>query len=141
MQGTKQIENILRHDLDNWLRWGRRRDWMPQSFVCQLGTMYVSRLSKVELDDEPAPRKLPKIDEIGAAQFERIVVSLPDRHRKAFVLHHMEKCAVNGWVVKIQGRDNMAKELGVGKSQYHVIVNEAHSIVLRKAAQINPRLR
>ena len=136
MLGTKAIENILRHELDNWLRWGKKRDWMPISFTCMLGRMYVSRYPI----DAESRVSIAKIDEISAAQFERIIVALPERHRQAFVIHHLEKCVIDGCIKKVRDRDDAARCLGVGKSQYHAIVNQAHSIVLREATKIDPRL-
>jgi hypothetical protein len=126
MQGTKEIEGILRHELDNWMRWGRRRDWMPTSFRCPLGFMYKS--TDVH---ETSYRPMP-CDEIGAAGFERIVVSLPEKHRQAFVMYHIGKAHVRGKVVVFKGRDDGAKLLGVQLRQYHYLVNQAHSMVLRR---------
>ena len=124
--GTKEIEAILYYDLQNWLRWGRRRDWMPVSFRCPLGYLYKS--SDVH---EGSQIRMPVCDEIGAAGFERIVVSLPEKHRKAFVMHHLEKMAVRNLIVVVRGRDNRARLLGVAARQYHDIVRQAHRMVLR----------
>ena len=125
--GTKQIESILRHDLENWLRWGRRRDWAPTSFRCPLGFLYKS--SDVH---EGVPVRQPACDEIGAAGFERIVVSLPEKHRKAFVMYHLSKAHLHGRIVVIKGREDGARLLGVQVRQYHYMVNQAHSMVLRQ---------
>ncbi len=136
MQGTKQIETILRHELNNWLRWGRCRDWMPVGFRCQLGMMYKS----LDREDVEAPKNFTPCDEIGAAQFERIVVALPQRHREAFVMHHLEKAAVNGWIMIQVGRNDAARLLGVQVRQYHYMVNQAHGMILRECLKLNPRL-
>lgn len=131
MQGTKEIESILRHELDNWMRWARRRDYLPASFRVPLGYLFKS----TDVHDEEKPVRFI-CDEIGAAGFERIVVSLPEKHRQAFVMHHLGKAHVAGKVRIIKGRDEGAKLLGVQVRQYHYLVNQAHSMVLRKCKAI-----
>ncbi|WP_157845786.1 hypothetical protein [Herbaspirillum huttiense] len=119
---TKEVEGILHHEIENWLRWGRKRDWMPMGFRCPLGFAYKgSRASCV------AP-----FDEQAAVALERIVISLPDKHRQAFVMHHLERAAVRQSIVIVRGRDMKARLLAVGKSRYHEIVAQAHNIVLRE---------
>lgn len=125
-KGTKEIESILRHDLDNWLRWGRLRDWKPVGFKVPLGMLFKST------DVHEVSYRAPKIDEIGAAGFERIVVSLPERHRQAFVVYHLEKAVLQGRIVRIGGRHDGAKLLGVQLCQYHRIVNQSHLMILRQ---------
>jgi len=136
MRGTKQIETILRYELDNWLRWGRRRDWMPTSFRVPLGYLYQSRYP---IDADQRLNSV-RTDEIDAAQFERIVVGLPQQHRQAFVMHHLEKAAVAGFVVIIKGRDDRARVLGLQKSRYHEVVQQAHSMILRECVRLDPGL-
>lgn len=127
MQGTKEIEGILRHELDNWIRWGRRRDWKPVGFKVPLGYLYKS--TDVHDDDKPIRFVC---DEIGAAGFERIVVSLPEKHRQAFVMHHLGRAHARGRIVILKGRDEGAKLLGVQVRQYHYLINQAHNMVLRR---------
>lgn len=136
MQGTKEIEGILRHEIENWMRWGRKRDWMPTGFRCPLGMMYKS----LDRDDVEQPGQFIRCDEIGAAQFERIVIALPERHRQAFVMHHLEKAAVNGWIMIQVGRNDAARILGVQLRQYHYLVNQSHGMVLRECLKLNPDL-
>jgi hypothetical protein len=38
--GTKEIEGILRHDIDNWMRWALQGNWRPASFTIPLGRLY-----------------------------------------------------------------------------------------------------
>jgi hypothetical protein len=123
---TKEIESILRHEIENWMRWGRRRDWLPVGFRCPLGFLY--RATDVH---QPSYRRLP-CDEGDAARLERIVVSLPERHRQAFVMYHLDKAHVNNHVVVVTGRDDKARLLGVQKSRYHDLVSQAHNMVLRE---------
>jgi hypothetical protein len=123
---TKEIENLLHHELENWMRWGRRRDWLPAGFRCPLGFLY--RATDVH---QPSYRRLP-CDEGEAARLERIIVSLPDRHRQAFVMYHLDKAHVNNHVTIVTGRDDKARLLGVQKSRYHDLVSQAHNMVLRE---------
>ncbi|QDD65552.1 hypothetical protein EJD96_16005 [Herbaspirillum seropedicae] len=119
---TREVEELLRHEIENWIRWGRKRDWMPTGFKCPLGFAYKG---------SPANYVEP-CDERAAVTFERIVISLPDKHRQAFVMHHLERAAVRQSIVIVRGRDIKARLLAVGKSRYHEIVAQAHNIVLRK---------
>jgi hypothetical protein len=123
---TKEVESILRHELENWLRWGRKRDWMPVSFKCPLGFLYKS--TDVH---EGSYRALP-YDESEAVKLERIIVSLPQKHRQAFVMHHLDRAAVFGMVRIVRGRDEKARLLSVAKSRYHELVGQAHNIILRE---------
>jgi hypothetical protein len=118
---TREVENILHYEIENWIRWGRKRDWLPTGFKCPLGFAYKGASSGYA---EPC-------DERAAVMFERIVVSLPDKHRQAFVMHHLDRAAVRNLVVVVRGRDMKARLLAVGKSRYHEIVAQAHNIVLR----------
>lgn len=131
MEGTKEIENILRHELDNWMRWARRRDYLPTSFRVPLGYLFKA----TEVHDEARPIRV-LVDEIGAAGFERIVVSLPQRHREAFIMYHLNKAHVAGKVRVLKGREEGAKLLGVQVRMYHYLVNQAHSMVLRKCKDV-----
>lgn len=119
---TREVENILRYEIENWIRWGRKRDWMPTGFKCPLGFAY-----------RGSPASCPEpCDERSAVMFERIVISLPDKHRQAFVMHHLDRAAVRNFVLVVRGRDVKAKLLAVGKSRYHEIVKQAHNIVHRE---------
>ncbi|ONN64816.1 hypothetical protein [Herbaspirillum sp. VT-16-41] len=123
---TREVERILQHEIENWIRWGRKRDWLPTGFKCPIGFAY-----------KGAPANYPEpCDERSAVRFERIVVGLPDRHRQAFVMHHLDRAAVRNLVVVVRGRDMKARILAVGKSRYHEIVAQAHNIVLRQAQRL-----
>jgi hypothetical protein len=123
--GTKDIESILRPEIENWIRWGKKRDWMPVGFRCPLGFLYKST------DVHEASHRALPCDEGSAAGFERIIIGLPERHRKAFVMHQLDRAHVQGWIVIVQGRDDKARILGVQKSRYHELVSQAFNMVLR----------
>ena len=131
MEKTKAIEQILYYEIQNWMRWGRIRNWMPVSFRCPLGFLFKS--SDVH---EGSQVRTASVDEIGAATFERIVVSLPEKHRQAFVMHHLEVAILRGKVISIRGRGQAQQILGLQKSRYHEIVNQAHAIVLRECQRL-----
>jgi hypothetical protein len=131
--GTKAIEAILQAEIDNWIRWGRKRDYMPTSFKCVLGNLHIR--PRIPLGDERNdPNYVPPValGEIGAAAFERIVVALPERWRKAFVMYHLERGVENGRVVTIRDSNHRAKLLHVQERMCRYIVTEAHTIVLRE---------
>lgn len=122
--GVKQIENLLRSELDNWIRWGRRKDWLPRSFKCPLGFLYKSPDVFGGL-----PHRPPPCDELEAERFERIVCALPPRMRTAFVMYQLDRAHVSGHVVVIQGRKRKADILGVSVGQYHYLVRQAHRML------------
>lgn len=128
---TLEVVGVLRHDITNWLRWGRKKDWKPAGFRCPLGFLYKST------DTWSETRKVLPCDDIEAAKFERVVVSLPQKHRETFVMYHMEQAAVDGMVRIATGRDDKARLLGVQKTRYHELVGQAHRIVLREWKRAN----
>lgn len=128
--GTKEIEGILRHELENWIRWGRKKDWLPVSFRCPLGFLYKSE------GGETVASSLP-CDGLEAAKLERIVVGLPQKHRQAFVMHQLDRAAVRGVVVIVRGRDDKARLLGLHKSRYHEVLSQAFNMVYREWQKIN----
>jgi hypothetical protein len=130
VQKTKDAEKLLEVPLDNWIRWGKKRDWMPTGFRCPLGFMYKPKAGDVHQEDrlnKPVP-----VDSEQAVRFERLVLSLPERHRAAFVMYELGRAADQNMIVIIKGRDHAARLLGVQKSQYHDIVRQAMNILLRE---------
>lgn len=127
---TKEVVEILRHEIVNWLRWGRKRDWKPVGFRCPLGYLFKST------DTWAETRKASPCDDHEAAKFERVVVSLPERHRQAFTMYWLDKAAADGMVRIVTGRDEKARLLGLQKTHYHEIIGEAHNIVLREWRKI-----
>lgn len=135
--GTKAIETILKAEIENWMRWGRRRDWMPTSFKCVLGRLHIR--TRIPLGDERydpnyVPPEVPT--EASAARFERVVINLPDRHRQAFVMYHLDRGIENGRIVKIESREHMARMLGVQIRMCEYLVSGAHNMVLREWRKI-----
>jgi hypothetical protein len=127
--GTKQIEKILSTEISDWIRWGSSRDYLPPSFRCPLGFIYVPKRGDLEANlYKPAPIHL-----LNVFEFEKIVVSLPKKHRQAFVMHHLSLANVNGRVVKKKrtGYEN-ARLLGVTRTKYYAILSQAHNLVFRK---------
>jgi hypothetical protein len=122
---TKEIEARLAHELDNWIRWGRRRDWLPQGFRCPLGFLYKSPDVMGGL-----PHRPPPCDELAAQRMEQIVCALPPKMREAFVMYHLDKASRNGHVVIVRGRKRKAELLGVSLGHYHYLVRVAHRFVL-----------
>lgn len=127
--GIREIEKILASEIGDWIRWGRNKDYLPVSFRCPLGFLYLPKRGDIEtaLYSKPKP-----INVLTVVEFERIVVRLPDKHRQAFVMYHLNRAKVRGRIVekKRSGYD-MAKLLGVSKSKFYGLVSEAHNMVFR----------
>lgn len=134
---TKAIELLLKSELENWIGWGRSRDWLPTSFKCVLGRLHIRE--RIPMGDErydPNYQPAEKPKDISAAAFERVVIALPERLRTAFVAHHLDKAALNGRIVFLHDRTDRMRVLGIQKSQYHDMVNKSHIIVLRECQKI-----
>lgn len=128
--GTKVIENLLASEIHNWLRWARQRNYLPASVKCVLGNLAVQTeddLAEAMKVESP----LPPV-ESEAEAFEAVIVGLPERLRQAFILHHLDRGRVGSITVRVKGRNDKARVLGVGSRQYHYMVKQAHSLVLRR---------
>lgn len=127
--GIRQIEKILASEIGDWIRWGRNKDYLPVSFRCPLGFLYLPKRGDIEtaLYSKPKPINL-----LSVVEFERIVVRLPEKHRQAFVMYHLNRANVRGRIVekKRSGYD-MGKILGVSKSKFYGLVSESHNMVFR----------
>jgi hypothetical protein len=127
--GIRQIEKILAREISDWIRWGRNRDYLPPSFRCPLGFIYLPMRGDLEVRlYKPVPVNLLQV-----VEFEKIVISLPEKHRQAFVMYHLDRALINGKVIerKRSGQDN-AKLLHVHRSMYYVLLTQAHNLIFRK---------
>jgi hypothetical protein len=127
--GIKKIEKILSREISDWIRWGRNKDYLPPSFRCTLGFLYLPMRGDLEVRlYKPVPVNLLEVIE-----FEKIVISLPVKHRQAFVMYHLDRALVNGRIVqrKRSYKDN-AKLLGVHQTRYYVLLAQAHNMIFRK---------
>jgi len=127
--GIRQIEKILSTEISDWIRWGRNRDYLPPSFRCPLGFLYLPMRGDLEV----TLYKPPKVNLLQVIEFEKLVVGLPVKHRQAFVMHHLSRADVNGRIIekKRTGSEN-AKLLGVHRSRYYVLLTQAHNMVFRQ---------
>lgn len=126
--GTKQIEKILAREISDWIRWGRNKDYLPPSFKCPLGFLYVPRGGDREVIlSRPAPINL-----LAVIDFERLVVGLPVKLRMAFVMYHLNRARINNKVIeRKRNAQEMGQLLGVQKRQFYTIVEQAHNLVFR----------
>jgi len=127
MYGTKEIEKMLAIPLDNWIRYGRMKDWMPVGYRCPMGFIYKTASRGSANDEYVAP-----VDEPMAIRFEAVVKNLPERHRKAFVMHQLGRYAEEHRVVMVKGRGQAARLMGVQPWQYHNLVRQACNMVLTR---------
>lgn len=127
--GIREIEKILASEIGDWIRWGQNKDYLPASFRCPLGFLYVPMRGDIEatLYSKPKPIKV-----LSVIKFERIVVRLPSRHREAFVMYHLNRAKVRNRVIerKRSGYE-MGKLMGVSKAKFYGLVSEAHNMVFR----------
>lgn len=124
MLGTKEVELVLATEFENWVRWGRKRDWAPASFRCPLGYLYKSP------DVFGGLYRSPPCDDLAAERMERIIVALPPKMREAFVMYRLDRARIGGHVVIVKGRKRKAEILGVTVSHYHYLVRTAHRAIL-----------
>ena len=127
--GTKQIEKILAGEISDWLRWGRGKDYLPVSFRCPLGFLYVPKRGDIAFRlEKPAPINL-----LAVVEFERNVCALPIRHRQAFVMYHLNRARIGDKIVERKRKSyEMARLMGVQKRQFQYIVEQAHNMVFRR---------
>lgn len=124
----KEIERLLDREIFNWIRWARQRNYLPASVKCVLGDLYVPKLSDQATGDvKPLPP-----NEAQAELFEAIVVGLPSRLRKAFVLQHLERGHVGSVTVRVKKASDKARVMGVGNRHWNRILSDASNLVLRR---------
>ena len=123
----KEFESVYLPIIDNWLRWGRLRDWLPPSWRNIIGLRYRPRNREEEHEEGKEP-----IDEQQAVKMERIVTNLPAQFRQAFVLHYVGRAPVRGKMKIARTRAAGAKVIGVQLRQYYNRVNKAAIIISRQ---------
>lgn len=126
--GTRQIEKILQTEIREWVRWGRNRDYLPPSFRCPLGFLYLPKRGDLEAAlYRPAP-----INALLAADFEKLVIRLPSAHRQAFVMYHLNRAKINTKVIERKRTpQQMGQVLGVQKRRFYEILEQAHKMIFR----------
>lgn len=126
--GIKTIEKILATEISDWVRWGRSKNYLPVSFRCPLGFLYVPKRGDLQAKlYKPAPINL-----LAVVEFERLIVALPTKHRQAFVMYHLNRARVGDRIIeKKRPYYEMARLLGVQKSKFYDLVGQAHNIVFR----------
>ena len=131
--GIEQIEKILSTEIKDWIRWGRNKSYLPPSFKCPLGFLYLPMRGDLEVTlYKPAPVNL-----LSVLEFEKLVVSLPTKHRQAFVMHHLSRVEINGKIVvrRCKGAES-ARLLGVSRTRYYTILTKAHNSIFQKWQKI-----
>lgn len=120
--GIKEFEQRFGKQVFNWLRWGKRRDWLPGSHVCLLGKRMVSgrRESGVRYE---------AVNTLEAARMEKLVSALPPRNRQAFLLYYVGKASIDGKMRQSRCRDDCASLMGIGVWQYHNLIRQANMIL------------
>lgn len=124
IMGIREFEKRLGNEMVNWLRWGRKRDWLPSAAGCLLGKRVVSKNRDVQTWQEP-------VDTASAVYMENRIGSLPERPRQAFLLHYLGKAAIGGKMKRSRSRHDSARLLEVGLTQYQRLLGEALAALVR----------
>lgn len=124
--GIREFEKRLGREVINWIRWGRKRDWLPPAAGCLLGKRVVSRNRDVQTWQEP-------VNTESAVCMENRIGSLPERPRQAFLLHYLGKASIRGKMRRSRSRHDSAHLLEVGLTQYQRLLGEALAALVRAA--------
>lgn len=113
--------------LDNWMRWCRRRDWLPLGHVSQLGFM----IKQAKEKSESATDSAPPVYEIQALEFNRLIMRLPRHHMAIFLLQHLDK-GISGYRIVYTNRASRKHQLaGVSSATFYRRVKEAEAMITR----------
>jgi hypothetical protein len=115
---TKEIEDILHAELDNWRRWCLQRDYMPQK-------------GRDSLNITPSATAGKEIDILQAEKMERVAASMPPRLRDVFKAHHLNKVVCGNRSVIVVDVKRKYQLLGMNPRTYQRINSDAHRCVLR----------
>lgn len=123
----REFEDQFMTEIENWRRWGRKRDWLPPSWGTIIGKHYIPRNRESERNEITVP-----IDERSALKMERIVCQIPDLFKQAFVLHYVGRGAVNGKMKVARTKNDGARAMGLQRRQYYNRLNKAAVIITRQ---------
>jgi len=134
------IKNFLRKDIDNWIRWGKKKDYLPSSIKCVLGDLYKSTNVFDNDQDEVVRARTFPVNSIEAERLESIVVSLSIKHRQAFVIYWLDKIAREGKVIYVHNRSDKWQAMKCSEAHYHRLVLAAHKDIARKLGMLGDLL-
>ena len=113
--------------LDNWIRWCRKRNWLPVGHVSQIALLI--RQAKEEsktATDAPIPAY-----EIQAMEFNRLIMMLPKRHMDVFLLNHLDRGILGQRIVYTRDASVKYRLAGLSKTTFYERAKEADSMIKR----------
>ena len=123
----REFEDQYGPEIHNWIRWGRKRDYLPPSWGTIIGKHYISRNRESERNEATLP-----VDERSALKMEKIVCKIPEIFRVAFVLHYVGRGAVKGKMRTARTKSDGARVMGIQRAQYYNRLNKAAVIIARQ---------
>lgn len=106
--------------LENWRRWLRKRDYLPQGYRTLMGLFLARSLCA---SDGQAARQ--PVDEADAVIIEKAVHRLPERNRDALILHWLWQYTDGVKVRRNLRPADRYRLLGVRKSQYYAVIRKS----------------
>jgi hypothetical protein len=112
--------------LDNWMRWCRKRDWLPLGPASQVALM-MKNAQRMPVSTDTRIM----IVEAAALEFNRLVGLLPRRHQTVFLLNHLDKGIQGNMIVYTRHAGTKYKLAGVSRSTFYERAKEADNMVKR----------
>jgi hypothetical protein len=113
--------------LENWIRWCRRRDWLPIGYVSQMGFMVKhGKQESVSATDVITP-----IFEESAHSFNGLIMHLPRRHMSVFLLNHLDKGVLGQMIVYKREANSKFALAGMTKTTFYQRAKEADNMIKR----------
>lgn len=124
---TLEVMNMLKPELDNWIRWGSDKKFYPKSYACIM--RYAVKLP--DRGDLCVCEYIPPVDILAAEDMEDVVKTVPKKKREAFLLYVLGKAVINEERKKAQRRLDGAKVLRICERQYNRLVRDALNHIAR----------
>ncbi len=113
--------------LDNWILWCRRKNWLPMAHVCQLAAL----IKQAKQEMQSATDTVTPVFDDRAEAFDKLVTNLPNRYREVFLLDHLDK-GIRGQMIIYSRQPSVKYRLaGVSKSTFYERAREAENMLKR----------
>jgi hypothetical protein len=113
--------------LDNWIRYCRKRDWLPLGHVSQIALL-IKQAKQVSQTATDAP--IPAYED-AALKFNDLVLRLPNRLRVVFLLNHLDKGVLGQRIVYTRHAHLKYRLANVSKATFHRHATEADAAIKR----------
>lgn len=112
-------------NLDNWMRWCRKRDWLPLGHISQV-TLLMKNNQRMAIVSDTI-----RIDEPKALEFNRLVMLLPRRHMTVFLLNHLDKGIFGQRIVYTKHAGTKYQLAQMSRTTFYERAKEADNMVKR----------